>query len=243
LVLGLIGATALAAVMRNMAVDPQAQGRLLFPALPAICVLLALGWSTWLSAAKVASVRLGLTALLILVPLAVDIHLIARELPAAYSAARAERPPGLFERILPTQWLPVAVLQRPGAMWRQSLRVSSDDLVELAIPAHLAHGHMTVGLRLRDADGRLVATREQSIQAGPEHHWLQLSLRPSDIEPRRGDRLVLEIEALTTNEDGLVLWGGRDHDPNGQIVDRVDVDLLVEAADIDLVLVLRHARR
>ena len=54
---------------------------------------------------------------------------------------------------------------------------------------------------------------------------------------------MLEIEALTTTESGLVLWGGRDHDPNGQIVDRVDVDLLVEAADIDLVLVLRHAQR
>ena len=243
LALGLLGATALAAVLRNMAVDPQAQGRLLFPALPAVCVLLAMGWSTWLFALEKPIARRGLITLLVLVPLAADVHLIARGLPSAYSAARALRPPGIFERILPARWLPVAVLHRPGATWRQSLRVSSDDLVELALPVHLAAGRMRVGLRLRDADGRLVAAREQAIQAGAEHHWLRLPLGSSGIAPRRGDRLVLEVEALTSTEDGLVLWGGKGHDPNGQLVERIDVDLLVESAELDLVLVLRHAPR
>lgn len=44
MVLGLACAGALAAAFKNLMVDPQSQGRLLFPALSAATVLLALGW-------------------------------------------------------------------------------------------------------------------------------------------------------------------------------------------------------
>jgi hypothetical protein len=202
-------AASLAAVVRNMAVDPQPQGRLLFPSLPALAVLLGLGWVRWAASSGKWPAAGWLPAIGLALLIGTDVHMIGWLLPEAYAEVQAPRGSEVYERLLPARWLPVAVLDERGQGLSQGLRVTSNELAEIAIPAHLAEGKVVVSLVLRDDAERVHAERRIELTAGPEHHWLRLAL-PAAGEPgapQRGEGLVLEL-TLVKNGGDLVLWGG-----------------------------------
>jgi len=231
-------AGALAAVLRNLAVDPQPQGRLMFPALCAIAILFALGWQSAASAIgrslrALPSARLERSwiAAWSAAPIAVLAlaSLVAggSVLPSAFARSSEPLPPGLIAvRVMPARWQPVADLRTDGSHAAQTINLDLERVRRVALPLIVLRAEGSLRLRLFDGAGsQLAAESTRLVDLADEGWpWLELTLPPPETseEPDdpsavpRGRAATLELEL--DGEGWVQLWGGvEDHYPAGAL--------------------------
>lgn len=222
----IVVALALAAHVKSGMADPQAQGRLLFPALAAIALLVAQGVravvpprARWWSVAAIA-VWLGV----------VNVRATQVLLPSAFAAATGPAP-RVDQRFVPdtrsTMWL-----GGPGRLrlWQQfDSRQPGLSRIEIATGGSGGSGELVI--TLEDDLGRELATRTIELSELPEDGWVGLDVEPIADSPYRDFRLVLEV--LPADGDGWVEVFVTDGDPNpaGRIAwpggAAVDTDLVM----------------
>jgi hypothetical protein len=200
--LGLLGAVvivlvALVAHVKSGMADPQAQGRLLFPVLAAIALLVSHGvWVLVPSRARwmaVAGVAVGLAF--------VNIHATQRLLPRSFAAATGP-PPQVDIRVVPqretTRWLGSTNRHR---MW-QPFRAGEPGLSRIEVAVSEVVGAGDLVLTLRDESGRLTAEHRQPLSELPRKGWLGFDFGP--LHDSQGRRYVLELEVLPAGGRGWV---------------------------------------
>ena len=213
-VLAVGGLSVLTAVMRNLIVDPQPQGRLLFPALTASAVLFAVGWHAAQPITLSGSLRrlsgLAWTALPVLGLLALNGIAIAGPIPRAFERSRREPPAGQrIVRLLPQSWHLAARLEQPGDSVVQTLRVSTIGLERISVPLEVVERNGSLEMTLVHLESGAKSTELHDLAADRLEKWAWIDVKvPSDF-PQSVD-VELEL-GIKIEGDGLaVLWGSLD---------------------------------
>lgn len=222
-------ATAVTAFAASALADPQPQGRLLLPALPAAAWLLALGWRAW--PARWSRRTLGATA--VVAATAAHAAALAVVLPRAY-AVDAAAPPSdaIVVRHLPAPWRVVATLaEGDGATLLQPSRAAHDGLRRIELPIvvrepgtvrlTVARGNGVGGSVGGEADGEVVGGGEGDVigqialpvevtRARPWHG--EARVRPVWVGVDVAEAVAAgEAVGLTVGVEGgavVAVWGG-----------------------------------
>lgn len=234
--LGLLAAgvlITLGAVMRNLVVDPQPQGRLLFPALAAAAVLVAVGWVHLFDAgAGVAEAVTGVRPsrlqarvaglLWCAVPLAVlvvaNAVAVATVLPSAFERSTLEPPAGQrLERRLPETRQLAARLESPGHRVVQTLTASTEGLRRVSVPIVNVRPRGALVMSVRHPASGLVSSKRHELDRAAYERWPWIDVEaPAGLPRSPAEALELSIEL---EGDGVaVLWGSlEDYDPEGRL--------------------------
>jgi len=195
---------AIAAAVKNLLVDPQPQGRLLFPAFSAMVLVVAVGAMAIVPARR----RSGLAVCAAAVLLAVNAWVVTRLLPPAYEPARGPLP-AIDVRIVPPQPVIVATLGRDVPAVRQTFRATRPGLRQAAVAAAGAAGPGDVRVLLWEGD-RLVAHSSAAVAGlqGQPYTWLGVDMEP--VADSSGRTYALELRVLRAGPGTrLDVWGGR----------------------------------
>jgi len=215
------------AAAKNLLVDPQSQGRLMFPALVAIGFLIAAGWLANTPPGHRGRLLVGLAAGLI----AANIFATERLIPEKYVSAGV-MPPPVDTRVVATPWLVAARLQGPHGRARQTFQPSGSGLSRIEVAVADISGEGSLRLRLMSEDGSRLGQQAFPLELLSAHTWVGVDVRP--VVDSADQQYTLEI--LVTGGDGQVgLWGaGEDVYPRGSLtiegVPGTDLMLLVFAA-------------
>ncbi|MCC7018770.1 MAG: hypothetical protein IT332_03375 [Ardenticatenales bacterium] len=218
-----LAATAVAAFIVSALADPQPQGRLLLPALPAAALLLTAGW-----AALPVGRRRGMAAAAALgVGLATHVGMLGVVLPRAYPPDPPTEVGATIVRHLPTGWRVVATVTE-GAPAVQAALARMDGLRRIEVPIVVqAAGRVRLSVNREGADGAdeaqdlpvggkwlpVAVTRERPWygEARPRPVWVGVDVDKDGALAanggvREGDGFTLTIEAA----DGaaVAVWGG-----------------------------------
>lgn len=191
----------LAAALRNLLADPQAQGRFLFPALAAIALLPAAGWRAWLPG-RGWRPWLGLTALS---TVALNLWITTRLVPDAYAESRRAAP-RVETRFLVLDPVIAARLGAPGDRITQTFGVEGSGFRAIEVPLAGAGGSGTLRGRLLDAGGRVLVDQELPLESLGPNAWLRLALPPAAGRVPGGRSYRLEL-SLSAGPGYALFWG------------------------------------
>lgn len=225
----IVVAVAVAAHLKSAMADPQAQGRLLFPALAAMALLVTVG----ASALVPPRARTTALAALCLLLLAANLHATKVVLPRAFGDVSGPMP-DVDQRLVPPR-RGVAYVGMPGrGRAEQTFRAGRDGLVrvEVAVAEVVGSGRLT--LTLLDDGGRVVARGSHALVDLRHSAWVSLDLPAQADSGGRTWRLRLEVQAERPNA-GAVAWvAARTSDRDRYTEGRLD---LGGAEGTDLVLI------
>jgi len=191
-----------AAAVRNLMSDPQPQARFLFPALAALALLLAAGWSAW----GRGRVQRAWGTVVIGALVALNLWVTQGLLPRSYAGSRVA-PAALDTRLVPVAPAIAARLTRVGDVARQTFRVQRAGLRRIEIAAAGVEGSVRVRLRLLDARDQALGETEVDLAGARPNTWFGLDVGP--VADSAGRDFALEITHAAG--DGLVLlWGTAD---------------------------------
>jgi hypothetical protein len=189
--------SALLAAVKNLLVDPQPQGRFLFPALAAAAFLLASGWLALSPRRREGWLIGGLIAGL----LAVNLLATTRWLPSAYETSR--------------QPAPTIDLRRVGGPARSAMELTADDeavhlplhvtrpgLYRVLVSVGRSRGAGDLVMALRMADGRVVTSDRWPLDGLPLDRWVGLDV--GRLADNRGADYTLELRV--TGPGRALLW-------------------------------------
>lgn len=211
-------ATAAAAFAASTLADPQPQGRLLLPALPAAAWLLALGWH----ARPAGGPRLALGAAAVAAAAVTHAAALAVVLPRAYGADPGAPPPdAIVVRHLPVPWRVVATLAdgNDAALVQQS-RAAHDRLRRIELPVVVRQSgtlHLTVTRGDGTGAGDVVGHVALPVDISRARPWRgEVRVRPEWVgvdvtgAVAAGEAVGLTVEV----EYGAVVdvWGGNSGD-------------------------------
>jgi hypothetical protein len=193
-----------AATFKNLLVDQQPQGRLLFPALAALATLLAVGWTAFLRPARWPWATAAVLAAL----LSANLYATQWLLPRAYAESRRPQP-ALDARRLPRRWTVAARLTGPADHAEQTFRALSPGLHRVELPVASAEGSGELRLRLLAADGtgRPLGTATVPLAGLRPNDWVGLDVGP--LADSAGQAYRLEL-AVADGVGSVWLWGAAD---------------------------------
>ncbi len=211
-------ASLLAAVLRNLIVDPQPQGRLLFPALGGTAVLFAFGWlfPAYALSGSVASrpFRRALNFLWVAVPVvalsAMNFVAIDRAVPNAFERSKREPPAGQqLVRLLPDVWHLTARLERPGHSVVQTISIPTSGLARISVPLENVERTGMIVITLRHPASGVSSSASHDLERAAYERWAWIDVEaPPDLPQSEDEALELEIQL---EGDGVaVLWGSLD---------------------------------
>ncbi|MFN2252113.1 MAG: hypothetical protein ACK2UL_09385 [Anaerolineae bacterium] len=179
---------ALVAVVRSSMSDPQPQGRLLMPALPALALLLAVGWTA------LAPRRFHLALVMLAAAFLIGTNVVAtRQSISTAMAPYAGPPPPVVLRVMPPDRVVAAELTpaHPSAAQTLGALPSPVERVEVAVAG--ATGDGTLEIRVRASDGQVVGAQQYTLADLNPRTWVGVDV--GGVDGRGPLTLELELDA------------------------------------------------
>ncbi len=197
-VMAVVVASSMFAAIRNLLIDPQPQGRFLFPAIGALAFLVAGGLTALVSRRWRGLLALVVAATLGGANLLATVHV----LPQAYAPSR-QPAPEVYLRLVKEPRQVVARLEDGGPEVRQTFELGGEGACTIAVAPAAVAGAGELALHIRDSGGALLVSRRFDIGSAVSSQWWMLELGTA----LEGGGRRYDLELSLDGEGAVALWG------------------------------------